>query len=115
MKKVLYSGYTKAIALVLCVASVVSVSLTAARGILDYFREGEGVYALEDSFSETRFFMPYLNAPADAIWNAYVFELGEAFPQGWDRTLTPEMEEAVGDAIGEWLSQMYCGDRKSVV
>ena len=82
MKKVLYSGYTKAIALVLCVASVVSVSLTAARGILDYFREGEGVYALEDSFSETRFFMPYLNAPADAIWNAYVFELGEAFPQG---------------------------------
>lgn len=111
MKKVLYSGYTKAIALVLCVASVVSVSLTAARGILDYFREGEGVYALEDSFSETRFFMPYLNAPADAIWNAYVFELGEAFPQGWDRTLTPEMEEAVGDAIGEWLSQMYCGDK----
>ena len=46
MKKVLYSGYTKAIALVLCVASVVSVSLTAARGILDYFREGEGVSIL---------------------------------------------------------------------
>lgn len=111
MKKVLYSGYTKAIALVLCVASVVSVSLTAARGIIDYFREGEGVYALEDDFSETRFFMPFLNAPADAIWNAYVYELGEELPQDWDRTLTPEMEKAVGDAIGQWLSQLYCKDK----
>lgn len=111
MKKVLYSGYTKAIALVLCVASLVSVSLTAARGIIGYFREGEDVYALEDDFSETRFFRPILSAPEDAVWNSYIFALGGELPQDWDRILTPEMEKAVGDAIGERLSQLYCKDK----
>ena len=70
MKKFLYSNYTKTIAVLLFIVSIVLGALTATNGIAEYCNEKELVYGFENDFNEARFFSSLLDAPESAIFNA---------------------------------------------
>ena len=71
MKKIIYSNYTKFIAVVLFITSIVLGALTVTNGIAEYGNEKEVIYRFENDFSEARHFSHLLDAPESAIFNAY--------------------------------------------
>ena len=77
MKKIIYSNYTKFIAVILFIASIVLGALVVTDGISKYFDEEELVYHFENDFSESRYFSHLLDEPENVIFNAYhnLFEL----------------------------------------
>ena len=60
MKKIIYSNYTKFIAVVLFITSIVLGALTVTNGIAEYGNEKEVIYRFENDFSEARHFSHYL-------------------------------------------------------
>ncbi len=71
MKKIIYSSFTKFIAVVLLIASMVLGTLTVTKSVSDYFSEDELIYKFESSFSEARYFSHLFDAPESAIFNVY--------------------------------------------
>ena len=71
MKKFLYSNYTKTIAVLLFIASIVLGVLTVTNGIAEYCNERKLIYGFESDFNEARHFSSLLDAPESAIFNAY--------------------------------------------
>ena len=53
MKKIVYSGVTKFVAVILFIASVVLGTLCVTDGITTYFDEETKVYYFENDFSES--------------------------------------------------------------
>lgn len=70
MKKFIYSGYTKFLAVVLFIVAIVFGALTVTNAIATYFNEEERIYGFESSFSESRHFSHLLDAPESAVFNA---------------------------------------------
>ena len=113
MKKFLYSIYTKTIAVLLFVVSIVLGALTATNGIAEYCNEKELVYGFENDFNEARFFSSLLDAPESAIFNAYHnFYLvdGETETVDKERPLIVN-GETIEQNIGNKLNDLYCADK----
>ncbi len=114
MKKFLYSNYTKTIAVLLFVVSIVLGALTATNGIAEYCNEKELVYGFENDFNEARFFSSLLDAPESAIFNAVdnlYSELDEETIQSLQKGhsfIDPGSYEGV---IRERLNDLYCADK----
>ena len=53
MKKIVYSGVTKFIAVILFIASIVLGTLCVTDGLIEYFDEETEVYYFENDFSES--------------------------------------------------------------
>ena len=70
MKKIIYSNYTKFIAVILFIASIVLGALVVTDGISKYFDQEELVYHFENDFYEARFFYSLLDAPESAMFTA---------------------------------------------
>ena len=83
MKKIIYSNYTKFIAVVLFITSIVLGALTVTNGIAEYGNEKEVIYRFENDFSEARHFSHLLNAPESAIFNAYPFDTEHKKESTW--------------------------------
>lgn len=98
MKKIIYSNYTKFIAVVLFITSIVLGALTVTNGIAEYGNEKEVIYRFENDFSEARHFSHLLNAPESAIFNAYHnFYLVDG--------------ETIEQNIKKKLDDLYCADK----
>ena len=114
MKKFLYSNYTKTIAVLLFVVSIVLGALVATNGIAEYCNEKELVYGFENDFNEARFFSSLLEAPESAIFNAVdnlYSELDEETIQALQKGhsfIDPGSYEGV---IRERLDDLYCADK----
>ena len=113
MKKFLYSNYTKTIAVILFVISIVLGALTATNGIAEYCNEKELVYGFENDFNEARFFSSLLDAPESAIFNAY-----HNFYHVDDENETVDRErpliingETIEQNIEKKLNELYCADK----
>ena len=113
MKKFLYSNYTKTIAVLLFVVSIVLGALVATNGIAEYCNEKELVYGFENDFNEARFFSSLLEAPESAIFNAY-----HNFYHVDDENETVDRErpliingETIEQYIGNKLNDLYCADK----
>lgn len=77
MKKIIYSNYTKFIAVVLFIMSITLGALVVTDGISKFYDEEESVYHFENDFSESRYFSNLLDEPENVIFNAYhnLFEI----------------------------------------
>ena len=71
MRKIVYSGITKCVAVVLFIASIVCGVLVATDGILEYDSQEEEIYNFESSFSESWYILNLLNDPENVVYYAY--------------------------------------------
>ena len=114
MKKFLCSNYTKTIAVLLFIVSIVLGALTVTNGIAEYCNERELIYGFESDFNEARHFETLLVAPEGAVFNAvhdlynqFDEEVIQALEKGFS-IVDPGSYEGV---IREWLDDMYCADK----
>lgn len=105
MKKIIYSYYTKAAAVILFILSIVSVVLIASNGVSKFIKEKELVYAFESDFSESEYFTPLLDAPENVIFNAY-----NNFYDPDDETESTD-GQTVEQNIEQRLNNLYCADK----
>ena len=113
MKKIIYSNYTKFIAVVLFITSIVLGALTVTNGIAEYGNEKEVIYRFENDFSEARHFSHLLDAPESAIFKAYHnFYLvdGETETVDKERPLIVN-GETIEQNIKKKLNDLYCADK----
>ena len=71
MRKIVYSGALKFIAVLLFIATVVSGVLVAMNGIFDFDGQEADIYAFEEDFSESWYIRSLLDTPESLIYNAY--------------------------------------------
>lgn len=102
MKRIIYSGFVKFLAVILFVASMVCGVLTATHGIIAFHGEEENVYFFERDFSQSGVISSLLNEPEWAVVSAYhpFTSNGQTYENGID------MEEN-GKAIGETIQQRF--------
>ncbi len=113
MKKFLYSNYTKTIAVLLFIVSIVLGALTITNGIADYCNEKELIYGFESDFNEARYFSSLLDAPESAIFNAYhnfyyVDDENEIVDR--ERPLVVN-GQTIEQNIEQRLNDLYCVDK----
>jgi len=111
MKKFLYSNYTKTVAVLLFIVSIVLGALIVTDGIAEYCNEREIIYGFESDFSEARHFSSLLAAPESAIFNAYhsYYEGGSA--ENGNTSLRKVTDKTLLNHIDEKLENMYCADK----
>ena len=71
MRKVVYSGITKLVAVLLLIACIVVGVLFTTAGIYEYFHSEEDIYAFEDDFSESWYVRSLLDTPQNLMYNVY--------------------------------------------
>lgn len=113
MKKFLYSNYTKTIAVLLFIVSIVLGALTVTNGIAEYCKERELIYGFESDFNEARHFSSLLDAPESAIFNAYH---NFYHVDGENETVDRERPliingETIEQNIEKKLNELYCADK----
>ncbi len=107
MKKFLYSNYTKTIAVLLLIASVVLAALTVTNGIAEYFNEKEPIYGFESNFNEARHFSSLLDAPESAVFNA----VHNYYNENENTQLHKVTDKSLFNYIDERLDTVYCADK----
>lgn len=105
MKKIIYSYYTKAAAVILFIISIISGVLIVSNGVSKFIKEKELVYAFESDFSESEYFTPLLDAPENVIFNAY-----NNFYDPDDETESAD-GQTVEQNIEQRLNNLYCADK----
>ena len=111
MKKFLYSNYTKTVAVLLFIVSIVLGALTATNGIAEYCNEKELVYGFENDFNEARFFSSLLDAPESAIFNAYHNYFEGGYVENGNTSLRKVTDKTLLNYIDERLGDLYCADK----
>lgn len=109
MRKIVYSGALKFIAVLLFIATVVGGVLVVTNGIFTYFDQEADIYAGEEDFSESWYIRSLLDTPESLIYNAYhdVYydydEWGRQIPKGDadSEELRLEFEKRITDVFGE--------------
>ena len=71
MKKIIYSNYTKSIAAVLFVISIVLGVITVTNGLAEYRNEKKIIYGFESDFNDTRHFSHLFDMTEEAVILAY--------------------------------------------
>lgn len=112
MKKIIYSNYTKFIAVVLFIISITLGALTVTNGIADYCNEKDLIYGFESNFNEARHFSSLLDAPESAIFNAYhnFYLVDENETVDRERPLIVN-GETIEQNIEKKLNDLYCADK----
>ena len=103
MKKIIYSNYTKFIAVILFVVSIVLGALSVTKGVKGYCDEKEFIYDLESDFNQAQIFSGLLEAPEDAIFVAFRdIYLAEDKNDG---------SETIEQSLEKRLNNLYCADK----
>ena len=71
MKKIIYSSWLKAFAVVLFVAGIVLGVLATTNGVVAFYNEEEQVYSFESDFADSWYIRHLLNEPENVVFNAY--------------------------------------------
>ncbi len=71
MRKVVYSGVLKFVAVILFIASIMFGVLTTINGIIDYDAEDIDIYSFESDFSDSWYVSYLLNEPENIMLNVY--------------------------------------------
>ena len=71
MKKIVYSGLLKFLAVILFIASIVCGVLIVTDGFITYSDEENEVYTFENNFSESSFVSYQLQRPENIIYSVY--------------------------------------------
>lgn len=110
MRKIVYSGALKFVAVLLFIATVVSGVLVATNGVFNFFDQEADIYAGEKDFSDSWYISSLLGTPESLIYNVYhdVFydeydEMGYHVPKGDidSEELRLEFEQRLTEIFGE--------------
>ena len=110
MRKIVYSGALKFVAVLLFIATAVSGVLVATNGIFTFDGQEADIYNFEEDFSESWYISSLLGTPESLIYNAYhdVFydgydEMGYHVPKGDidSEELRLEFEKRITEIFGE--------------
>ena len=111
MKKMIYSNYTKFIAIVLFIVSIVSGALTVTNGVAEYCSEKEFIYGFESNFNESRYFSHLLDAPEHAVFNAYYNYYNSEYSKIDNTALRKITDKTLLNFIDDELGSLYCTDK----
>ena len=110
MRKIVYSGALKFVAVLLFIATIVSGVLVATNGVFNFDGQEADIYNFEEDFSESWYISSLLGTPESLIYNAYhdVFydgydEMGYHVPKGDidSEELRLEFEKRITEIFGE--------------
>ena len=104
MKKIIYSNYTKFIAAVLFVISIVLGVITVTNGLAEYRNEKKLIYGFESDFNDTRHFSHLFDVTEEAVNLAYQESL-RVVDQG------EPSEETIEQNIQKKLNSLRYADR----
>lgn len=113
MKKIVYSGVTKFVAVILFIASVVLGTLCVTDGITTYFDEETEVYYFENDFSESSYISYLLDEPENVIFNAYhnlYYKYNVNGEIDTDASAMPD-NETVGQNLQQRFNDFYYSDK----
>ncbi len=102
MKKLLYSKFTKAFAVVLFLASLVLGALCASQGIIDYSKEDYPVYRLESSFEEASLFHGWMDIVMERLIYAcerYSYTMNQATPEDTEPQAVQSLEFFINENL----------------
>ena len=71
MKKIIYSSYTKFLALVLLIISIVVGTLVVTNGVTKFYDEKIIIYDFENDFKDSQYFSYLLDSPEHAVLSAF--------------------------------------------
>lgn len=108
MKKIIYSGVLKSIAIILFTISIVFGALAVCDGIVKYYEEENDIYSFERDFSESRIISGILNEPEDVVYNAYYSYINKYNDHG--KTITEEDYNKIENNIRQGLEDLYYSD-----
>ncbi len=113
MKKIIYSNYTKFIAVLMFIISIVFGVLVITDGASKLLDEKDIIYNFESDFSEAQHFSHLLDAPESAVFNAYhnfylVYYENETVDSVRPLTVNGETLE---QHIKKRLDNLYCADK----
>ena len=103
MRKIVYSGILKLIAVLLFTASVTLGVLTVSEGLIAYFDEERSIYSFESDFSESWYLSHLLNAPGNAVLDAYI----STFPRGQYGGDTSQGDQTAGESLEVNLQKRF--------
>ncbi len=115
MKRVIYSSYTKFIAAVLFITSIILAALTVTTGVTDFWGEKVQIYKFESDFSQSRHLSFLLDEPENAIYNVYVNSyrsngVETQVENGIKNEESAPTPEEIESAIEYALLNLYCAD-----
>ena len=114
MKKIVYSGFTKFIAVILFITSVVLGTLCVTDGITKYFNEETEVYYFENDFSESSYVSHLLDEPENVVFNAYhnLYYTYNNYGEPVDRDTPIEVNaETIGQNLQQRFDDFYYSDK----
>lgn len=113
MKRMIYSGFLKFVAVVLLIACVVLGVLTALDGALKFFEEKVEIYSFESDFASSWYLASLLNAPENAVYNAYYVTYCKDLEEivTTDLPVTDQTDLSVEAQIKQRLEALYCTDQ----
>ena len=71
MKKIIYSSYTKFLALVLLIISIVVGTLVITNGVTIFYDEKIIIYDFENDFKDSQYFSYLIDSPEHAVLSAF--------------------------------------------
>lgn len=107
MRKIVYSGILKVVAVILFIAIVTSGVLIVTDGIVRYFNEDKDIYAFESDFSKSWFISNLLDSPEGAVFDAYHSSFDK---QDNDNDIVVDSEE-IEKNIKQSLNDFYYSDK----
>ena len=113
MKRIVYSGVTKFIAVILFIASIVLGTLCVTDGLIEYFDEETEVYYFENDFSESSYVSHLLDEPENVILLTYYslyYNYNEYGEIDRDTFALPD-NETVEQNLRERFDNFYYSDR----
>ena len=113
MKRIVYSGFLKFVAVVLLIACVVLGVWTALYGALRFDEEKVEIYSFESDFASSWYLASLLNAPENAVYDAYYATYREDIEEEITTDL-PVMDIpdlSVDEQIKRRLESLYCADQ----
>lgn len=110
MKRLVYSGFLKFVAVVLLILCIVSGVLTAVDGALRFFDEKVELYAFESDFSKSWALASLLDAPEHAVYDAYEMAYREDIEEVTtsDLPMTDAPDLSVEEQVKQRLETMHC-------
>ncbi len=114
MKKIVYSGFTKFIAVILFITSVVLGTLCVTDGITKYFDEETEVYYFENDFSESSYVSHFLDEPENVVFQAYhnLYYTYNHYGEPVDRDTPIEVNtETIGQNLQQRFDDFYYSDK----
>ena len=116
MRKIIYSGVLKFIAVILLIASITGGLIITMDAVFEYYNEDENIYSFEKDFSESWYIQSLLYTPERIVVNAYYNAIYSSkwqsgYETGNNTEDTSPDSEKVKDAVSKELTDVFGNEK----